>query len=555
MILTLANEFALEAARKYLQSIVFVDDEIYQPVLASDLPLEVPIAAEMHVFAKPIEPVEKTDQNQSPEVSDASFEPQDGGHFHPKQLVESFAREGMVCALYEPKPDFSTAPESEIFKLCERADVVILDWEFYKTPGAKVLELLGGLVTEAQTEVPHHIRLCAIYTTTQNLQHIASEICDYLLKLDLKVSIDGKYNLSAGSTRIIVLGKPSVGRPDEQAKAAEVEEDKLAQRIIEEFASMHQGILPSMALQGLASIRTNTKKILDKFHRDMDGAFLIHRGLILPDDDAFEQIPELLVEEALAVVVDNTIGVERATDIAVQAIDKIGIKTAWANKNGVLREAGKDAIELLKSGPRKVQARVNLDHLALDTLHAELDAAGSNAKERLAALYACRTQYGNDRSLAFGTIVRFDHQVGDQDIQKRYAICLMPLCDSVRLKKDANYQFPFWTLRADNSGASSKGIVVELPEQEGFIELFSMGKPRDQLWLESFKAGNTKKVIAERRGTSFVFEGNAKEIEWVGQLKPSHAQRIAHEIAGTFSRVGVLEAEWLRLKSDRPKCC
>lgn len=549
--MTLANEFALEAARKYLQSIVFVDDEIYQPVSVSDSPVEVTTAKAMQVFAKPIVPVEKTDAKSSAVDSEESSDPQDGGHFHPKNLVESFAREGMVCALYEPKQDFSTASDSEIFKLCERADVVILDWEFYKNPGTKVLELLGGLVTEAQTAVPHHIRLCAIYTTTQNLQHIANEIYEHLVSRDLKVSTDGKYNLSAGSTRIIVLGKPSVGRPTEQIKAAEVAEEKLAQRIIEEFASMHEGILPSMALQGLASIRTNTKKILDKFRSDMDGAFLIHRGLILPDDDAFEQIPELLVEEALAVVVDNSIGMERATNIAAQTIDAMGISSVWNNKRGNPREAGKDAIELLKSGPRRVQSKVKLTHVELDTLHTELDAVGSNAKERLAALYACRTQYGNDRSLGFGTIVRFASQADDRDAAKKYAICLMPLCDSVRLKKDEEYQFPFWTLKVDNCGAPAKGIVVELPVQEGFIELFSMGKPRDQLWLETFVAGDSKKVVAEKTDNSFLFKGKTNDIEWVAQLKPSHAQRIAHDIAASFSRVGVLEAEWLRRKSDR----
>lgn len=547
--MTAAQEFALTAARKYLQSIVFVDDEIYLPVPVKAQKIDVgSTAAAMRVFAKPLEPkVEKTIEAHAGETDkEGGTDPNSGGLYHPKHLVESFARERMVCALYEPQENFPTDSNSEIFKLCERADVVILDWEFYKEPGKKVMELVSGLVEAAQSTVPHHVRLCAIYTSTQNLKHVAQQLYDDLNQRGMPVETNGEYKLNAGSSRIIVLGKPSVGRPRDQVVAAEVAETDLAQRIISEFAAMHEGILPSMALHGLASIRTNTKKILDKFQKEIDGAFLAHRGLILPGDDAFEQIPELLAEEALAVMVDNWIGQEEAKRLADKAIDGMKIKTTWTTKKGEDTKPGEYAIKLLKGGPDKVKSKVELGPEALKALHDELDSGKTSAKERLAALYVSRTQYGDKRSLEFGTIIRHE-----KDGETRYAICLMPLCDCVRLKKDKRYRFPFWELRADNMGASSKGIVVELPSGEGFVELFSMGKPRDQLWLDDFQAGSAGMIVAEDDGNTFVFNGGSKKIEWIAQLKPSHAQRIAHDIGTSFSRVGVLEAEWLRLKADR----
>ena len=39
----------------------------------------------------------------------------------------------------------------------------------------------------------------------------------------------------------------------------------------------------------------------------------------------------------------------------------------------------------------------------------------------------------------------------------------------------------------------------------------------------------------------------ALHLEWVAQLKPGLAQRVANDIGQSFSRVGVVEAEWLRL--------
>lgn len=549
--MTSIQEFALTAARKYLQSVVFVDDEIYQqvPVTAVKTDVGSGVAA-MRIYAKPIEPeVQKVVEVPAALKQDGqAAQATDGGAlYHPKHLVESFARERMVCALYEPKKDFSTDPESELFKLCERADVVILDWEFYREPGKKVMELVTNLVTAAQTTVPHHVRLCAIYTSTPNLKHVASQLFDHLKGQPLEIETDGDYNISAGSSRIIVLGKPSTGRPKDQEAAAGVAEAHLAERIIKEFAAMHEGILPSMALHGLASVRTNTKKILDKFRKEMDGAFLAHRGLILPGDDAFEQVPELLAEEAFAVMVDNRIKSDQAKKLAEKAIDALNVKTVWPINGKAVAQPGELAIKLLKEGPAKVSKKVDLDPKALGDLHNDLDKGKALAKERLAALYVSRTQYGDGRALEFGTIVRYT----PADAPPEYAICLMPLCDCVRLKQADWYQFPFWKLRIDNKGASAKGLVVELPAKAGFVELFSLGKPRDQLWLEEFQAVAAKMVMADKDGDRFVFKGRSKQVEWIAQLKPSHAQRIAQDIGASFSRVGVLEAEWLRLKADR----
>lgn len=561
--MTSAHDFALAAARKYLQSIVFVDDEIYLPVPvrvdAVDLPQ---IVMPMTIFAKPILPITEVGTEADSDSAGSAEEnaSNDGGRFHPKHLVESFARERMVCALYEPEENFPTDVDSELFKLCERADAVILDWEFHREPGTKVKELLTGLVSAAQTAVPHHVRLCAVYTSTPDLKRIASQLFEHFERCGLSVKVDGEYSISAGSSRIVILGKPTTGRSQEQSTAAEVSEKDLAGRIIKEFASMHEGILPSMALQGLASVRTNTKKILDKFHKELDGAFLAHRGLILPGDDAFEQIPELLAEEALAVMSDNWIGHDDAKALAETAIDALKIQTAWVDKRGTLSSPGQYPIQLLKEGQTKVARKVDLTPANLDILHAELDPHNTSAKERLASLYSSRTQYGEERALQFGTIIRYkvctasEGGCGTHDciIDTRYAICLMPLCDCVRLKPERWYQFPFWELRIDNCGASSKGIVVELPGGSGFIELFSMGKPRDQLWLDEFLAGTSKMVIARSESDMFTFKGrSARSYEWVAQLKPNHAQRIAHDIGNSFSRVGVLEAEWLRLKADR----
>ncbi|WP_029603203.1 response regulator receiver domain [Kozakia baliensis] len=561
--MTTLQEFARSAARKYLQSIVFVDDEIYTRVPAQGVRVEaIPASSAMNIFRKPIEPTveiihEVSEVDLSTKEEEIAAQTETGAMYHPKHLVESFARERMVCALYEPNENFSTDPDSELFKLCERADVVILDWEFHKMPGEKVKQLIAGLVAEAQTTLPHHVRLCAIYTSTPNLKQVAQQVFDHLAACQLVVRADGDYDLLAGSSRIIVLGKPTTGRPGEQKAVAEVAEDDLAQRIIAEFAKMHMGILPSMALHGLASVRTNTKKILDKFRADMDGAFLINRALVWPDDDAFEQIPELLAEETLAVMIDTRLSDADATKMAEHEIERARLKTEWQGQ-GVKEKVppGELATKFLKEGLSAVNGLIKIDNKKIRQLHTEWSADSDEANQRLAALYVTRTQYGDKRYLEFGTVIRYTNvnkkADGDDKVEESYAVCLMPLCDCVRLTKGETYRFPFWRLKTASGKGNSKGLVIERPGEDAFVELFSYGKPRDQLWMDEFSAGADNMVAAEKNGDKFLLQGRECTYEWIAQLKPSHAQRIAHDLGTSLARVGVIEAEWVRRKAENP---
>lgn len=546
------EHFSRAAAKNYLQSIVFVDDEIYSN--ASGHP--VVVTSELPLFKTPFT---NTAVQQSPatetEIGTKTVP------YHPKQLVESFAREGMVCALYEPVEDFKTEPTSELFKLCERADVVILDWDLFGQDGRNILPLLGNLVNQSQSSLPHHSRLCVIYTTKPDLTRVSGAIYDYLGKEGLTVEDVRDSTLIAGATRIIVLGKPNVPGRTEEAKALEVAEDKLADRVIEEFARMHRGILTSYALHGLASVRQNSKRILDKLHCDLDGAFLLHRALLIENEEAFEQIPELLAEEILAILLDNQLPADDVSQITADTASKLTLHgVTWPQ---VDKKTPAEIEQLARSflgagaaaiaGQYEVKMEDKKDRDLAKKLHTSMGCEKSNAEKKLASLFSLRTNYFGSQLplLSFGTIVRWAADNGN-DRTYAYALCLMPICDSVRLKggKENRTSFPFWTLKTNRGGGSSRGIVV--PTNEGaYVELYASGKPRDMLWIDLFSAAESGVVASERDGSEFFFSGNEKKrLEWVAQLKPAHAQRVAHDIGQSFSRVGVVEAEWVRLLTE-----
>lgn len=541
--MTSLQDFAFTASSRYIQSVVFVDDEIYVPDTGKANP-EVKLTTEMKVFGG-----KKEEKKEEKSAAKTSTDVSETPTFHPKQLVKSFAKHRVVCALYEPSQGFGTDPDSEIFKLCERADVVILDWDLYNEDGRNILPLIANLVNQSQTTVPHHVRLCAIYSTKPDLFRISSTIFETLEKQGLKVEALADNSLVAGSSRIVVLGKPSAGRAAEQVKLAEVKEADLAERIITEFASMHEGILPSLALHGMAAVRNNAKKILDKFSADMDGAFLVHRALIHPADDAFEQIPELLAEEALSVMVDNEVPPEKTRKLSEDLIDLRNIQLQWTAKDGrPAAQPGQIAIALMKGGQPAVKQDFRGDKQKnwVAELHAAMADGAIATEMRLATLYSVRTKYADRRDLSFGTIVR---QKDGEDYV--YLACLMPLCDCVRLQHDKSYDFPFWVLKPSNSGASARGVVVQKPGTEEYLELFVLGKPRDRFVMRSFKAGTRGTVEAVEKEGVFLLDGYAGPYEWVAQLKPSHAQRIAQDVGASFSRVGLIEAEWLRKKSEK----
>lgn len=549
--MTTLEEFSRKAAAQYLQNIVFVDDEIYDR--PSGRPVEV--TSLLPTFKAPF-----ANTAAAPKVETELSEQDDKPPFHPKHLVGSFATKGMVCALYEPVEGFDTSKGSEIFNLCERADAVIFDWDLFGEDGKNILPLIKNLVDDSQNSVPHHVRLCVIYTNKPDLGRVANAVYEHLNNAALEVKlVQIPLALLAGATRIIVLGKPNVTGRTTENKALEVLEEHLADRVIDEFARMNSGILPSYALHGMSSIRRNSKKILDKFHGGMDGAFLLHRALIIASEDAFDQLPELLAEEVLAVILDEQIPSTDMVQISSEIASTLPLKLPPLNltpKPNKTAQTDDDRVRIFLRGGAlaiKEEFKFKDNEVPVGLLHSAMGCDESKAEKSLAALFNVRTRYFKSKhpTLGFGTIIRYHHKVGEVD-KLIYALCLMPICDSIRLKHGDGKltSFPFWLLnRTVRKNVNGRGIVV-LTKEGSYLDLMASGKPRDMLCIDKFKPDESGTVTASGEDESFWFQGEKNHLEWVAQLKPAHAQRIAHDIGQSFSRVGVVEAEWLRLLTD-----
>jgi hypothetical protein len=354
--------------------------------------------------------------------------------------------------------------------------------------------------------------------------------------------------------------------------------------LLQEFSEMNAGILPSYALYGMAAIRRNSKRIIDRFRGDMNGAFLLHRALSMQSEDVFDQLPALLSDELLAVLEDTSIDATSVSAIAADAISNLRLRPPpedWYYRGGKqfpVRGVAETVLqELLTTGhvdrtnyPEKIH---QFDGLPVSGFHriepalirdflAMVDTDDTKTNEQLGLLFDGRTQYDESlRKLSYGTIIR-QRNLGDGRNQWIYSFCLMPICDCIRLDQTAQCQanqaieFPFWRLTGDIFSATDgirRGLVIKL--SDGSYQVLSAGgKSRDKLSVKGFQANKATGTVTASRDQSgrFMFMANdTLEIEWVGELKSLHSQRIAHDIGQSLSRVGLVEAEWLRLLCDR----
>ena len=78
----------------------------------------------------------------------------------------------------------------------------------------------------------------------------------------------------------------------------------MPERLIDDFTSMTEGLLPSMALTSLATIRENAHRILDRFDAKLDPAFLTHRACLPFPDESQQHMTTQLASELHALMSD-----------------------------------------------------------------------------------------------------------------------------------------------------------------------------------------------------------------------------------------------------------
>ena len=556
------DKFIIESAEQYLKTVVLIDDRIYENKSGS-------VASSL---TKPPAVRRKAALKSATSSSDKSCkeiekaEVPEEVSFH--EVQNSFAKKRIICSLYQPKKRASFGEQSEVYKLCSSADVIIVDWDLYGDSGEKATILVGSLVEQSMVEIPYQLRLVLIYTLEVNLRSVADKIYDDLLGRlsEDDVAVDPQSEglvLTTENARVVVLGKRE-GTTLDQFSDYWVPERALATRTIKEFSQLASGLLQGVVLRGIANLRKNNRRIIARFSKDLDIAFLTHSALLLPDE-AFGQIIPLLTDELRAVLEDML-----GESPLGKAIDVKEILNDWCDKHWKINNDaelnigdGANGLEFVKdvfcNGPaiKKDYSKVQKsqipgltksnkwDEKKCDKLSEYLlgNCGVKHCHEKLGSLMSQRVKYDNaGRSLHLGVIVR---ELADKE---RYLLCLQPVCDSVRIDSKGR-AFMFCVLKEPKAGKPFTHCVMD---GGGNVIKLEYKSKVSGVFVSNFKPG-TDAVCADKNDTNrFIFKDEkGKDYEWIAELKTEHAQRAAEQFGRELSRVGLTESEWLRIKAKK----
>ncbi len=522
-------EHCREIARRFLLTAVVVDDEL---AVVDDAVVHRKLTTPGRGVSMPTAMESGPTQNRSLNVN---------------LITRSFARLGMICGLVSPLKGEDT--EELLAKAVARADIVILDWILDRTTGANALQLLKRILTEDQ---PRRLRLLAFYTGEPDHDKIRVKIVECVNGIDdlykAGCPSDGSDKaISYRSCRIVVYGKPGSGTRDLES---EVDEEKLADRLIADFASMVEGLLPSLVLTALGAVRENVYQLLECFGPDLDPAFLVHRVCLPQPADSDLHIVEQITSE-LHGIMEDAVGKWRPAGI--RAIKLWLEKHFPENEDIVLapRSKGQDAkrisrgkaIDLLKNGIKESSGPLKKNGSEYDLLSHGFTGGADNSREldqRLAAVMSFRQVPPSDRrQLSLGTVM-----VKDENKSGTFLLCVTPQCDSVRLTGTTKFLF----LRLTNAKANTSRLVVPVSDTEHRCMTISLN-PSQWCQLKFARDREVRCVLAQRNDTdnSFTFKDkNDIAYRWVGELKFGQAQAIAMLIAQRMSRIPLNQSEWLR---------
>ncbi len=544
------KDISLDIASQFLQSVVVVDDLAY--LRETDRPhprggLDKPGLGQPKPQRKIVKGADTIDRVEN--------------ELNAKVLIDTFAEKGLVCSVLRPKVEEEY--ELKVLKAAERADIVILDWQLQgiNSPDIDAAELIGKIITKEKS--PDRIRLIVVYSAEKPLK-IRDKIENTLNGLSEGCD---DYTYTQNATRICLFAKEGTIGVD---RSRIVNEEELPDRLISEFAEMTMGLLSNAALASMATLRKNTHRILGKFHPKLDAPYLSHRALMKPSEEAESHIVPLIVSEVQSVLEDQEISKFLTIDNISEWIDyhrnykptlprRMHIGSFKVAKellidiigNGIHKETKSKAYPNWNKLIRRLKEETSGGSISELTDILSIDgASGSKFDREFAYLMSICSHYDNPPPiLNLGTIVALG-----SDTKAQYYLCVQPVCDSVRIS--GKRPFPFLRMiKASNSEANDFGFIVR-ENNDDMIELRLSLRPHEVQMFEFKPILKDKCIYAHKQGNAWVFkttDGDAKLLRWIGDLRPSHSQRVANDYAREISRVGLIESEWLRRQATKKK--
>ncbi|WP_421895015.1 response regulator receiver domain [Marinoscillum sp.] len=513
-------------------------------------------------------------------------------------LMKVFSKAKKLCALNNPS---SEGDLMDVIDIAQNTDITILDWKLNLEAkvdprdeekdieeddprGTFTLKLINELFDNQSKS----LKLLLIYTGEPGLRAIVETVY-----LDLKPKGFQRITdriIAKDNFRIVIVGKPTLSnrlKHDNELRKWIVDYEQIPEFLLTEITKMTEGLVSNFALQCLNVIRQNNFRILQLFNKGLDPAFLGHKVLLPDQEDANDQLVELMKDS-----IGDLLHYFKAKFFISENLVKLWIKErvveesrAFVNNKGKQYKSQKNEPisegytvnatflnQLIFSKESDVDSRFqtafkknNLDSLGLkenkkeflnfiQTKSTSLFLPEDSDIDEVDQEFAKLTHHKNlfkpksyEPKLTLGTVVK-GLKTGN------YWVCIQQRCDSVRLEKAQTRRFLFLPLRKAQTGMGHRFDFLT-PDN---TKLRLVNKSYELRTIKFIDHNGDGFVKAKFDGSTYIFEPeyytSAKKpkayteetFEWLFDLKDLHAQRIAHSFAAQISRVGLDETEWLR---------
>ncbi|MFF7116009.1 response regulator receiver domain [Streptomyces albogriseolus] len=547
-------DLCLRAAQEFLHTIVVVDDRA-----TYGEPDEIAVSLTAPASGAPHDGGEGTDE-------DTEYDLGSGSTLDVAALTDASADLGLTCAVLRPRAaeQHDGTLDRRLTKAAQRADVLVLDWQLNDEPGGEAaLRLLSDVARDDQQQSAR-LRLVCIYTSEPDLARVYEAVLNQLgtSVSSCSGSPSDRMWLQCGCMRVVILSKAGGlgGNPE-----VTVNEEELPRRLVTEFTHLTAGLVSNVAVAALAAVRQDAHRLLTRFGKSLDPAFLSHR--FYEGGAESEELLVRLVADEIKSVLD---GADVRRWVASPAVRLWGLEhlpervSLTAAKGS--RELDKETLlEVIEGddhyGKIKVTSRAQsgdsfeLGKVSKNSITSLLVSDPELAAEldyefaRLTCIARNDTlPFPGNRSpvLTEGTIVR--GRVGQERL---YLLCAMPLCDTVRITTPR--AFPFVPLKPV-SQSDRYNLVALSPEGDRLYLAFSPKNHYD-IVRHTFAGDTTETVRSKRQktpsGERFVFyDVSGKPWIWIAELRFQHAHRKLHELGAASTRVGLDESHVLRMAAQ-----
>jgi len=529
-----------EVAKKFLHTVVFVDDQAIYEEIQPPTPTELDTPTRKVIKKNESERIERNAHK-----------------LNVKIVTDEFALKGMICSVLKPKDGESSI--EYVKQAAKRADVFILDWEIHNDDGKTAKEIINMLISLDDSKYSR-LRLIIIYTGEPDIYSISASIKTKITeKFGTDFSSDNDFAFQKGHLRIAIFAKETA-IVDPGCKERVLSITNLPERLSIEFAKITSGLISNVAIESLSALRDNTHLFLSNLGPEIDPPYLAHRALLPNPDDAMNHAVDIIASEFHSLLDNFEVG-KKANIKAINAwlkMKKNGnpymLEGSWGN---IELECG-EICECLKVGidrfdwdsyldSKEKQRKIKKDAYSKLTKTFCNDDVAEDSQEldyKFAILTSIKNRYGGDRSpiLTLGTILKKESDESDES--EKYLLCIQPRCDCIRIEDNRNFSF----LPLEKVGENVKSDMVIKIDDSTYKKLKINQKIYNLMHFQfSSNCPDDQIVRAEKEGSDYIFKTtNESRFKWISELKNQHAQRIANDFAASISRVGLDESEWLR---------